>query len=82
MAAAYLSGPAVPRTHTRLTSCAGKVPFESAAIAVEVAERQRDGRAPRKAYRCIWCGCWHLGSNKTAFVPNLKLRRALIRKEG
>lgn len=45
----------------RLSACAGKVAFDSPALAVKVAKRRRDQRYPLKAYRCKVCGKYHLG---------------------
>lgn len=46
--------------------CAGKVPFDSFALANAVVTRRPkdDGRRCRIAYRCGHCGAWHVGSNK------------------
>ena len=59
------------QTHQRppAVSCAGKVRFDSAALAHAIAKRRGkarkvnhdDARRRREAYRCKHCGGWHLG---------------------
>lgn len=56
------------RKHVWVSQCAGKVAFDSAALAHEIAKKRssrRRGkdrkREPRVVYRCRWCGKWHLG---------------------
>ena len=52
--------------------CAGKVRFESAVLAAKVIQRHREDR--RKAYRCVTCGGWHLGTAKRTVHMNLRRR--------
>jgi hypothetical protein len=55
----------------RFTECRGKVGFDSALLANQVArERKRVSR--RSAYRCQRCGKWHLGEQKRTAHMNLK----------
>lgn len=56
--------------HEPLLQCAGKVRFESAALARKVARQRgrggkgRKGNKPGVAYRCAHCGGWHIGRAK------------------
>jgi len=82
--AAYLQGPASPPQGQR-HRCAGKVKFDSPALAHKVARRNG---ADRAVYRCQECGHYHLGStpatgNRDNFL-NRKARAAsnLVRQEG
>ena len=43
-----------------LASCAGKQGFESAHLAHAVAKRRRAHSKPSEAYRCDYCGRFHL----------------------
>lgn len=49
----------------RVAQCFGKVGFESAALARQVAQRRnRRTKTHRKqslVYRCSYCGRWHIG---------------------
>lgn len=45
-----------------LAACAGKVAFESASLAKKVARRRRkQGGLNGEAYKCKFCGDWHIG---------------------
>lgn len=46
---------------THSDACAGKVPFDSLALAKAVINRRSHGGAARKAYRCQHCNKWHIG---------------------
>ena len=56
----------------RKASCEGKVVFESFALASTVAKRRRkrDRLSQQEAYRCDWCGRFHIG-----FRPRQRDRR-------
>lgn len=46
----------------QLAACAGKVAFESAALAKQVARRRRkQGGREGEAYKCSFCRRWHIG---------------------
>lgn len=47
-------------TDAQLSACAGKVAFESPALAMRV-NRDRKKKIRREPYRCEHCGKWHLG---------------------
>lgn len=55
-----------------LAECFGKASFVTAALAQRVLTRMRRGkrnRASSTAYRCRFCGHWHIGT------PNKKRKR-------
>jgi len=66
-------------TVNKIAGCVGKVRFDSARLAHEVAKpRHRRGRTrgtpirdQREVYRCPYCGGWHVGQRRV----NLNLRR-------
>lgn len=43
-------------------SCTGKEPFESAAVARQVARRMSQRGKHVTSYRCDVCGLWHCGN--------------------
>ena len=50
---------------TPVAACSGKVRFASAALAHAVCKRGRRNGHLREAYRCPYCGGWHLGRPMT-----------------
>ena len=48
-------------------SCDGKVRFDSPALARAVTTRHspRKDRPKRDAYRCVHCGGWHVGTDRS-----------------
>ncbi len=67
-----------PRRLPLLISCAGKVAFDTYALANDVVMRKKraknEQRRARQAYRCIGCGKWHLG-NRPASAPRKTTRK-------
>lgn len=55
----------VDRTwYARQAGCTGKAPFESRALAEKVALRRRkQGKRDNHAYKCRFCGKWHIGTS-------------------
>lgn len=52
----------------RQAACDGKVAYPDHALAMEVAIRMRRRRKRRlNIYRCRWCRCWHIGTNRPRF---------------
>lgn len=52
----------------RASACDGKRAFDSALLAMKIAKRRgkskprgQSRRQPEHAYRCRFCGAWHLG---------------------
>lgn len=80
MPPAYLKSPAVIRTVGIAYWCDGKAAFDSAHLAMEVAERSQT-KGPRHIYRCGSCGCFHVGSeHRNAGAPNKAVLAQLIRR--
>lgn len=77
MSAAYLNSPE-PTPIQRVNghpSCVGKVPFASPQLASAVIARKARNLLDcdyREAYRCDFCGFWHVGARKHA--PHLRRR--------
>lgn len=62
-----------------LIGCLGKVRFESARLASEIAKaRHVHGR--REAYRCDSCGGWHLGQAARHIHKNRKKRQYMAQE--
>jgi hypothetical protein len=61
--AAYLKGPVASMSRPPLSKwwCDGKVAFESAVLATEVAGRSK-GKGRRGIYRCESCGRFHVSN--------------------
>lgn len=77
MGAAYLKGPpALPSTQIPHW-CMGKHAYESATVAVEVAQRSPHNLS---TYRCLLCGRFHVGSSQRAIHRTTsKIAKELIR---
>lgn len=61
-----------------LTSCLGKVAFDTFAQAKAIVERTRRGPADAKhgVYRCPACEKWHVGRHS----PTSKAKRSIMKK--
>jgi len=88
MGAAYLRGPtAAPPGYVHgAAQCAGKVAFETPALAHEVADRHRREAYRKTVYRCWICNRWHIGTgnaNADNAAPSrrLALGERLVRPE-
>lgn len=61
-------------------SCLGKVRFDSAVLARDVATRHspKKNKPKRDVYSCFHCGGWHIGTDRSriGMRQNLKLREA------
>lgn len=57
-------------------SCVGKVPFESAVLAREVAQRSRKRHCNNvQPYKCQHCGKWHIGERQGGKRHGMTKRR-------
>lgn len=54
-----------PHVAPRAVACAGKVGFQSFAIAKDVADRPKktESAKGRQPYKCMHCTQWHLGGD-------------------
>lgn len=65
-----------------VSGCMGKRRFESFAIARERATTRRDGKRPRVAYRCRFCGGVHIGERDVQRErADRRLRREVMRED-
>lgn len=62
-----------------LSTCAGKVGFESGCHARTALRHRRDGHEARHIYRCRFCRRWHVGTF-AATVENAKREQRNQRK--
>lgn len=76
MPAAYLKAPEAIPTNRIPYWCAGRVRFESAVLAYQVASRRPDKH--REHYVCSACGGFHLGTQHGA-TTSRKMTRELVR---
>lgn len=82
MPPAYLKSPPVIPTIGVAYWCAGKAPFASAHLAMEVAGRSME-KGPRHIYRCRTCGHFHVGTDRrNAGAPNKAVLDDLIKRGG
>lgn len=55
--------------------CVGKRTFESPSLASKIVRDMKRHRKSVKAYRCGWCGKWHISSAQKYLGPKRKIRQ-------